>query len=128
MCQLPRALPGLGRHSLQVVPAFIINLLSGLRPPLGSSGPTEKKHIWEQLFLQSSQKQEFSGSTERTGPAVASSWNLMISELPLRFSKNLMREKFPSNPKRYLVVSLSGSARMLYTGKTSKINDFSVWN
>lgn len=73
MRQLPRTLPGLGRHSLQVVPAFIINLLSGLRAPMDSSGPTERKHIWEQLFLQSSGKQELSGSTERTGPAVPSS-------------------------------------------------------
>ena len=128
MCQLPRTLPGLGRHSLQVVPAFIINLLSGLRAPVGSSGPTGRKHVWGQLFLQSSGKQELSGSTERTGPAVPSSWNLMIWELPPRFSKNLMREKLPSNPKRYLVVSLSASARILYTGKISKINDFSVWN
>ena len=128
ICQSPRTLPGLGRHSLKVIPAFIINILSGLRVPVDSSGPTGREHVWEQLFLRCSGKQELSGHSERTGPAVPISWNLMIWEPLPGCNKNLTGENFPSNPKGYLVVSLDGSARTLHTGRTSKINDFSVWN
>lgn len=95
MCQAPRTLPGLGGHSLTVVPTFI-NILSGLRVPVDPSGPTGREGACLEAVIPS----VFGETGVRRPHRGDQPSSLIVLELddlgPLPgCSNNLMGENFP---------------------------------
>ena len=136
MCQAPRTLPALGRHFLKVVPAFfyiisllfIINTLSGLRIPMAHWEGTCSGAVIPLVLRQTGAPRPHEEGQPRSPN---------VSELDLGASSRQQQQQQQQQPngrerpiKSQGILSFigCGSARILYTGRTSETNHSSVYN